>query len=39
MLCAKIYITIKFFLFVNLQQIKLFQINQLCPNFKKMYGF
>ena len=33
MLCAKIYITIKFFLFVNLQQIKLFQINQLCPNF------
>ena len=21
------------FLFVNLQQIKLFQINQLCPNF------
>ena len=33
MLCAKIYITINFFLFVNLQQIKLFQINQLCPNF------
>ena len=39
MLCAKIYITINFFLFVNLQQIKLFQINQLCPNFLKMYGF
>ena len=39
MLCAKIYITIKFFLFVNLQQIKLFLINQLCPNFLKIYGF
>ena len=39
MLCAKIYITINFFLFVNLQQIKLFQINQLCPIFLKMYGF
>ena len=33
MLCAKIYITIKIFLFVNLQQIQLFLINQLCPNF------
>ena len=35
MLCAKIYITIKILLFVNLQQIKLFLINQLCPIFKK----
>ena len=35
MLCANIYITIKIFLFVNLQQIKLFLINKLCPNFKK----
>ena len=37
MLCAKIYITNKFFLFVNLQQIKLFLINQLCLHLKKKY--
>ena len=31
-MCKDLYNN-QFFLFVNLQQIKLFQINQLCPDF------
>ena len=33
MLCANIYVTIKIFLFANLQLIKLFQVKQFCLNF------
>ena len=39
MLCAKIYITINFFLFVNLQQIKLFQIKPTVSQFLKNVWF
>ena len=39
MMCANIYVTIKKFLFANLQQIKLFQVKQFCLNFQKIQGF